>query len=122
MQEDKRDDSRNATRCWIMAIVIFLSVLILGGIYYFLSRPVTFPHDVVAVVKVKCKKQTTCLSRVNLISEPHDIPFLECELVDTKELVSVEVSPYVSPNLSEGDTCVLRCIHGDYVYKNRGSR
>ena len=104
-------------RVLVVATILVLSVVVFGGLYYFLTMPVAEPHEELGVIVRIYSKHTTCLSKHGLETNPHSVPFIDCELVESKEIVSVEVNPYYCGNYSLGDTCVLWYNFGEYTYK-----
>ena len=101
----------------VVATILVLSVVVFGGLYYFLTMPVAEPHEELGVIVRIYSKHTTCLSKHGLETNPHSVPFIDCELVESKEIVSVEVNPYYCGNYTIGDTCVLWYNFGEYTYK-----
>ncbi|MBR4714133.1 MAG: hypothetical protein IKP27_10710 [Paludibacteraceae bacterium] len=104
-------------RVLVIATIVVLSAIVFGGMYHFLTMPVPEPHEELGVIVRIYNKHTTCLSKRGLETNPHDIPFIDCELVGSKEIVSSEVSPYYCGSYSLGDTCVLWYNFGEYTYK-----
>ena len=100
-----------------IAMIVLLSAITFGGLYYFLTMPVTEPHEELGVITRIYNKRTTCLSKHGLETDPHGVPFIDCELVESKEIVSCEVNPYYYGNYRKGDTCVLWYNFGEYTYK-----
>lgn len=101
-----------------MLVIVALSLVTGYAIYNYLTQPIAVSHDVVAVVKMKTVKETSCLSKRGIAVNPHYVPYIICKLVDTKEIVAVEVAPFLFNDFTEGDTCILGYIASDeYVYK-----
>ncbi|MBP5422873.1 MAG: hypothetical protein IJ916_06685 [Paludibacteraceae bacterium] len=98
----------------ILGIVLFVGIF--GGLYYFLTKPVAAPHEEEGVIVNIYEEVSTCLSKHGLQSDPHDVPYIDVELVNSKKIVTCEVNPYYYLYYSVGDTCILWYNMGEYTY------
>ncbi len=118
MENDKQFFRRLA----IVSFSLATSLVVFYGIYYFLMSPVMLPHDEVGVVKCLYKKNSFVVSKQNLSGYYSKVPYVSFELVSNKECVCCQVDRGVYNYLSEGDTCVLRYMNGEYVYAEKVRR
>ncbi len=100
----------------LVALGIILFVGIFGGLYYYLTKPVMTPHQEEGVICKVYECQVTTLSKHGINSDPHDVPYIDVELVNSKKIVTCEVHPNLYSYFSVGDTCILWYNMGEYTY------
>lgn len=100
----------------LLALEIILFIGLFGGFYYFLTKPIASPHEEEGVIVNIYEIMTTSLSKHGLQSDPHDVPYIDVELVNSKKIVTCEVHPNLYSYFSVGDTCILWYNMGEYTY------